>query len=170
MVSQDDAASSKFIDTSRPNHQSDSDLQQKIEKVLSNFSQRQFEESLEKIPKLMGMKQQHGFKFSNAFDVKTLSNKVLKCLREELAIAQTTSIKIINCDVIEFEENQRQTTEQLRKLSAEDLIKEVHKLKQEIMTLRINEIFMRKCADQITAVKNAMGLCSLRAVQHFFAD
>jgi hypothetical protein len=27
------------------------------------------------------------FKFSNAYDVKTLSNKVLKSLREELAIA-----------------------------------------------------------------------------------
>ena len=54
---------------------------------------------------MLGAASSKHFKLNSVFDVKSLCNKVLKQLREELALAQTTQIKIINADLIEFESN-----------------------------------------------------------------
>ena len=53
----------------------------------------------------MGSSTTQNYKFSNIYDVKNLCNKVIKILREDLASAQTVSIKIINADLIDFESN-----------------------------------------------------------------
>ena len=77
----------------------------------------------------------------------------MKALREDLACSHSIYIKRMNADIIEFESNQRQTNEDMRRMPVEELIKIIQLLKQDILSLRINEIFMKKCSDQIKALK-----------------
>ena len=80
----------------------------------------------------------------------------MKALREDLACSHSIYIKRMNADIIEFESNQRQTNEDMRRMPVEELIKIIQLLKQDILSLRINEIFMKKCSDQIKALKSAI--------------
>jgi len=79
--------------------------------------------------------------------VKQICNKILKRLREELAGAQTVYVKRLNTDIIEFESTQRTSTEKMRQMSTDELIKLVQSLKQDILSLRITEVFLKKCSE-----------------------
>jgi aspartyl/asparaginyl-tRNA synthetase len=71
-------------------------------------------------------------KFGNPvsiLEIKQIFNKVLKNLREELAMTNSISVKRMNADLIEYESSQRQHTEKLRSISYEDLIKIIGDLK-----------------------------------------
>lgn len=86
-------------------------------------------------------------KLNSLLEMKQLSNKIMKSLREELACSHSIYIKRINADIIEYESNQRVNNELMRSMPIEELIKMICSLKQEILSLRINEIFMKKCSD-----------------------
>jgi hypothetical protein len=104
------------------------------------------------IPQIMGTSSSRAFEFKSIYDVKQLATKVLKTLREELAQANTISIKLINADLIDLESNHRHTTEVLKRLSTDALVREIHSLKQEVLGLKLNEVFMKKCSDQSLSI------------------
>ena len=87
----------------------------------------------------------------------------MKSLREELACSHSIYIKRINADIIEYESNQRQSNEDMRRMPIEDLIKIITLLKQDILSLRLNEIYMKKCSDQIKALKSALTVCNFES-------
>ncbi len=48
----------------------------------------------------------------------------------------------------------------MKRMTNDELIKMVCQLKEEILSLRVNEIFMKKVTDQMKAVRNSMNSCS----------
>ena len=107
------------------------------------------------------------FKLGSILDVKQVSNRILKQLREDLAASQTVYVKRLNADLIEFESTQRDHIDRMKNMTKEEIIRLVGQLKEEIMALRTNEIFMKKVADQIKAIRMALSLCNF---QCFFAN
>ena len=84
---------------------SDSELKKSISGIIAQSQASIIEDSRTMIPKLMGAQSAVNYRFGTIYDVKTLCNKVIKILREDLASANTVSIKIINADVIDYESN-----------------------------------------------------------------
>ena len=62
----------------------DSQLRSEIIQVMQASSN---EESMSAIPRILGASSSKHFKLNSIFDIKSLCNKVLKVLREELAHA-----------------------------------------------------------------------------------
>jgi len=77
-----------------------------------------------------------------------------------LACSQTVYIKRLNADLIDLESTQRDHIERMKRMTKEEIIKLVGQLKEEIMSLRTNEIFMKKVADQVKAIRTALSLCN----------
>lgn len=109
-------------------------------------------------------------KFKSVVDIKQLSSKVLRQLREDLAASHTTYIKRMNADVIDFESSQRSQNAAMRQMPNEELIRIIQSLKQEILSLRLNEIFMTKCGSQMTSCKSALQVCSLEFIISIFDE
>ena len=102
------------------------------------------------------------------YDIKLFANKVLKKLREDLAIAQSNYIKRMNADVIEFElgHSSSQLAQQ-RSTDVATLQQELKLLRQEILSLRLSDTFLRKLCHQITAISECLPLCHL---ENFLGD
>jgi len=69
-------------------------------------------------------------------------------------------IKCLNADLIELETSQRESMDRMRRMPNDELIKTIGRLKDEILSLRMNEIFMKRVADQVKAIRGAMSLCN----------
>jgi len=102
---------------------------------------------------------------NSILETKQMLNKVLKTLREELAMTNSIAVKRMNADLIEYESGQRQQVETMRGMSHDQLIKIVGDLKSEILSLRINEIYMKKSAEQVKAIKSALKIMILDAFE-----
>jgi hypothetical protein len=75
-----------------------------------------------------------------------LLRKSVRTLREELAFENTRAIKETNAELISFESSQRLNADHLRRMSSEELIREVEKLRKEVMSLKQNQVFLSKNA------------------------
>ena len=139
----------------------DSELKRQISAVLSLSHKKLHSDASLQIAQVMGLKGSQ--RLNSLLEVKQLSNKIMKSLREELACSHSIYIKRINADIIEYESNQRQSNEDMRRMPIEDLIKIITLLKQDILSLRLNEIFMKKCSDQIKALKSALTVCNFES-------
>lgn len=139
-----------------------------IQRILQNAQGSAIEDSRALIIQEMEGGSYSHFKFETVYDVKNLCNKGLKRLREHLAQAFTISQRILNAEVVDFESNHVLSVEALKKQSFEQLIGHIQQLKAEILSLRLNEVFMTKCSDQLKAIQHAMSLCNLQVVLEFF--
>lgn len=146
--------------------QTDSELKSNILSIIRNSQGKLFDEASTNISKLFGRQR----KLESVIDVKQLASKVLRQLREDLAASHSTYIKRMNSDLIDFESNQRSNNAALKQMSSEELIKTIQALKQEILSLRSNEIFMKKCSSQMTAIKSAVQLCNMECIMLHYKD
>ena len=145
---------------------SDSELKSTILSIIKSSHSTKFEETSAAIARLFGRSR----KLQSIVDVKQLSSKVLRQLREDLAASHTTYIKRVNADLIEFESSQRSNNAAMRQMPNEELIKMINSLKQEILSLRLNEIFMKKCSTQINATKQAVQICNIDCIFSNYQD
>lgn len=96
------------------------------------------------------------------YDIKLFGNKVLKKLREDLALAQSAYIKTVNADVMKFELDQGPSEDALCGMDRQQLGQELKRLRQEILALRLSEAFLRKLCGQVLAINDCLPLCSLQ--------
>ena len=104
---------------------SDSELKSTILSIIKSSHSTKFEETSAAIARLFGRSR----KLQSIVDVKQLSSKVLRQLREDLAASHTTYIKRVNADLIEFESSQRSNNAAMRQMPNEELIKMINSLK-----------------------------------------
>ena len=95
---------------------SENELKERILKILGTSNYSADEEANKQLLKLMTVP-----KFTSTLDVKLLSNRIIKQVREELADAHSISIKKLNQDLIEYE--QTRGTEKLQYITKDNLIR-----------------------------------------------
>lgn len=138
--------------------------------MICSSQKSKSEQALKQLAKVLGQKGTKVNKMQSLFEVKQLCNRVMKSLREELAQAHTISIKMVNSDLIEYEQSLSHSLENMKKMTQEQLIREVQQLKHQILSLRQNEIFMMKCSDQVNAVKKSLTLCNFQSLVDCYSE